>query len=100
MLRERIRRSKDKCDSGLSVENVPAVGKIKTLKGRFITHKFTTGWVVGVDRVVKSVQKKKGHGRWSVRSEIEVRTVLLNLKTKQGRLRGRQVLPTLTLVKE
>ena len=53
-----------------------------------------------MDRVVKSVQKKKGHGRWSVRSEIEVRTVLLNLKTKQGRLRGRQVLPTLTLVKE
>jgi hypothetical protein len=40
----------------MSVENVPAVVNIKTLKGRFIAHKFSTGWVVGV---VKSVEKKK-----------------------------------------
>jgi len=33
-----------KCDAGLSVENVPVVVKIKTLKGRFIAHKFSTGW--------------------------------------------------------
>jgi hypothetical protein len=37
-----------KCDSGMSVENVPAVVDIKTLKGRFIAHKFSTGWVAGV----------------------------------------------------
>jgi hypothetical protein len=29
----------------MSVENVPAVVNIKTLKGRCITHKFSTGWV-------------------------------------------------------
>jgi len=40
----------------MSVENVPAVVNIKTLKGRFIAHKFSTGWSVGV---VKSVEKKK-----------------------------------------
>ncbi len=37
-----------KCDAGMSVENVPAVAKIKRLKGRFIAHKFFTGWAVGV----------------------------------------------------
>jgi hypothetical protein len=36
----------------MSVENVPAVVNIKTLKGRFIAHKFSTGWAVGV--VLKS----------------------------------------------
>jgi hypothetical protein len=36
-----------KCDAGMSVEKVPAVVNIKTLKGRFIAHKFSTG-----------------HGRW------------------------------------
>ena len=39
-----------KCDAGMSVENVPAVVDIKTLKRRFIAHKFSTGWAV-----VKSV---------------------------------------------
>jgi hypothetical protein len=29
-----------KCDTGMSVENVPAVVKIKTLKGRSTAHKF------------------------------------------------------------
>jgi hypothetical protein len=40
----------------MSVENVPAVVNIKTLKGRFIAHKFSTGWSVGV---VKSVEKRR-----------------------------------------
>ncbi len=40
----------------MSVEDVPAIANIKTLKGRLIAHKFNTGWVVGV---VKSVEKKK-----------------------------------------
>ena len=31
-----------KCDARMSVENVPAVVNIKTLKGRFIAHKFST----------------------------------------------------------
>ena len=44
-----------KCHAGMSDEDVPAVVNIKTLKGRLIAHKFSTGWVVGV---VKSVEKK------------------------------------------
>ena len=32
-----------KCDAGMSVEDVPAVVNIKTLKGRLIAHKFNTG---------------------------------------------------------
>jgi hypothetical protein len=39
-----------KCDAGISVENVPAVANIKRLKGRFIAHKFSTGWAVGVEK--------------------------------------------------
>ena len=37
-----------KCDAGMSVENVPAVVNIKTLKGRFIAPSFFIGWAVGV----------------------------------------------------
>ena len=32
-----------KCDTGMSVENVPAIVNIKTLKGRLIAHKFNAG---------------------------------------------------------
>jgi hypothetical protein len=39
-----------KSDAGMSFENVPAVVNIKTLKGRFIAHKFCTGWAVGVEK--------------------------------------------------
>ena len=35
---------------------VPAVVDIRTLKGRFIDHKFSRGWSVGV---VKSVETKR-----------------------------------------
>ncbi len=38
----------------MSVKNVPAIVNIKTLKGRLIAHKFSTGWAVGV---MKSVEK-------------------------------------------
>ncbi len=55
-----------KCDAGMSVENVPAVLNIKTLKGRFIAHKFSTGWAVGV---VKSVEKKEERS-WPVCSQV------------------------------
>ena len=44
------------CAAGMSVENVPAVVNIRTLKGRFIAHKFSTRWEMGV---VKSVEKKQ-----------------------------------------
>jgi hypothetical protein len=37
-----------KCDSGMSVEDVSTIVNIKKLKGRLITHKFNTGWAVGV----------------------------------------------------
>ena len=49
----------------MSVENVPAVVNIKTLKGRFIANKFSTGWAVGT---VKGVEKKKsGTGQFAVK---------------------------------
>jgi len=32
-----------KCDTGMSVENVPVIVNIKTLKGQSIAHKFSTG---------------------------------------------------------
>ena len=41
----------------MSVEDVPAIVNIKTLKGRLIAHKFNTGWSVGV---VKSVEMQRG----------------------------------------
>jgi hypothetical protein len=44
-----------KCDTGMSVENVSVVIHMKTLEGRFVPHKFSTGWSVGV---LKSVEKK------------------------------------------
>jgi hypothetical protein len=41
----------------------------KTLKGRFIAHKFSTGWAVGV---VKSVEKKKSvAGQFAVKYQTE-----------------------------
>jgi hypothetical protein len=61
-----------KCDSGMSVENVPAVVDIKTLKGRFIAHKFSTGWVAGV---VKSVEKKKSVAGHALQSSISQKRI-------------------------
>ena len=42
------------CAAGMSVENVPAVVNIRTLTGRFIAHKLSTGWAVGVVKSVES----------------------------------------------
>ena len=42
--------------SGMSVEEMPAIVKTTTLKGRFIAHTFNTWWTAGV---VKSAEKKK-----------------------------------------
>ncbi len=47
-----------KCDTGMSVENVPVVVHIKTLEGRFIVQNFSTGWTV-VPGVVKIAERKK-----------------------------------------
>jgi hypothetical protein len=53
----------------MSVENVSTVVNIKTLKGRFIAHKFSTVWAVGV---VKSVEKKKSvAGQFAVKYKSE-----------------------------
>ncbi len=58
-----------KCDTGVSVENVPAVFNIKAVKGGFIAHKFSTGWTVGV---VKSFEKKKSvAGQFAVEYKSE-----------------------------
>jgi hypothetical protein len=52
----------------MSVENVLAVVNIKTLlKGRFIAHKFTTAWVVGV---VKGVEKSLGPMTWEELEQV------------------------------
>ena len=42
----------------LSVEDVPAIVNIKTLKGRLISHKFNTGWTVGVSKTL--VERLRG----------------------------------------
>ena len=57
-----------KCDTGMSVEDVSAVVYIKTLKGRFIAQKFSTGWTVWV---VKSVEKKSVVGQFVVKYNSE-----------------------------
>ena len=58
-----------KCDAGMSVENVPAVVNIKTLKGQFVAHKFSTAEAVCV---VKSVEKKKSvSGQFAVKYKSE-----------------------------
>ncbi len=75
-------------DVGMSVEDVPAIVNIKTLKGRLSAHKFNTGWVVGV---VKSVEKTSVPGQFAVKYRSKT---FLDSKTKQGRLRCRQVLGT------
>ena len=59
----------NKRDAGMSVETVPAVVNIKTLKGRFIAHKFSTGWVVGV---VKSVEKKESLGTFCWTPKLKI----------------------------
>ena len=53
----------------MSVENVTAVVNIRTVKGRFNAHKFSSGWAVGV---VKSVEKKKNvAGQFAVKYKSE-----------------------------
>ena len=53
----------------MSVETVPAIVNITTLKGRLIAHKFNTGWAEGV---VKSVEKKKSvAGQFAVKYRSE-----------------------------
>jgi hypothetical protein len=37
----------------------PAVVNIATLKGRFIAHKFSTGWTVGVAKSNQRVWKRR-----------------------------------------
>ena len=44
---------------------MPAVVNIKTLKGRFIAHKFSTGWAVGVVRILE--KKKSVAGQFAVK---------------------------------
>ena len=56
-----------KCDTGMSVENVPAVVNIKTLKVRFIAHKFSTGWAVGLEKTVE--KKKRVTGQFAVKNK-------------------------------
>ena len=64
----------------MSVKNVPAIVNIKSPKGRFIEHKSSTGWAVGV---VKSVERKKSVYRVllvSLQSSISTREVSRSLQ--------------------
>jgi hypothetical protein len=47
-----------KCGIGMSVENVPVVVNIKTLKGRFTAHKFSNGWAMGVVKSGKEEESR------------------------------------------
>lgn len=64
------------------LDDVPLVVKIQTLKGWLIAHKFNTGWSVGM---WKSVIRKEERC-WLLWSQVQGRNVLLESKTKQGRL--------------
>ena len=55
--------------SGMSVEDVPAGAKIKTLKKRLIAHKFATRWFVGVVRSLET--KKRVAGQFAVKYKKE-----------------------------
>ena len=55
-----------KCDAGMSVEDVPAIVSIKTLKGRLIAHKFNTGWALGAGKCLE----KKEDCCWPVCSQV------------------------------
>ena len=51
------------------LSRMPAVVNIKTLKGQFVAHKFSTAWAVCV---VKSVEKKKSvSGQFAVKYKSE-----------------------------
>ena len=52
----------------MTVKDVPAVVKIKTLKGRLIAHKFNTEWSVGM---VKSVEKKNVASKFAIKYKTE-----------------------------
>ncbi len=54
----------------MSVENVSVVGNIKTLKGRFIAHKFSGYWVDGGCGEECVEKKKSVAGQWPVYSEV------------------------------
>ena len=58
-----------KCDTGMSVEDVPTIANVKTLKGRLIPHKFNTGWTVGV---VKCVEKKIVTGQFAYKGQKRI----------------------------
>jgi hypothetical protein len=54
--------------AGMSVEDVPAAVNIRTLKGRCIAHKFSTGWTVGV---VTSVERRSVAGQFAIKYKSE-----------------------------
>ena len=80
----------------MSVENVPAVVNIKLLKGQFITHKFYTGWTVGV---VKRVERKKSvAGQFAVKYQSDTYCWTKKLNQEDYRVDKNWVL--LAVVKE
>jgi hypothetical protein len=73
-----------KCDAGMSVENVPAVVNIKTLKRRFIARKFSTGWAV-----VKSVpHTEELAGRFGFKCNRQLRGGLIQATTQLAKARS------------
>jgi len=50
-----------KREGGVNVEAVPAEMSIKIIKGRYIAHRFETGWEVGMIKGVEGRGKNKGY---------------------------------------
>jgi hypothetical protein len=69
-----------KCDAGMSVEDVPPIVHMKTLKGRLIAHKFNSGWAVGVVKRVEKKQSVAGQFAVNYMSETYCWTQKLNRK--------------------
>ena len=69
----------------MSVRNVTVVVNIRTLKGRFIAHKFSNGWAVGM---VKSVEKKKSVAGLAVKYKSDSLKRIAELKNETGKFTG------------
>ena len=69
-----------KCDAGMPVEDVPAIVSRKTLKGRWIAHKFNTVWAVGAGKCLEKQKSVVGHFAVECKSETYCWTKKLNRK--------------------
>ncbi len=81
----------------MSVENVPAVVNIKTLKGRFMAHKNCIGWAVGVQKKKKEQKSVSGRFRNLNKEDYGVNKVwgFLLLKESKTQLKNVNIVHSL-----